>query len=140
MIGSLLYLIASRLYITFVVGVCARYQTEPKINHITQVNSILKYINGTSEYRMLYSYSANSMLVGYCDADWACNVDDRKSTSRGRFFLGNNIISWFTKKKNCVSLSTVEAEYIAAGSSCTQLIWMKQMLKEYKAGCHDIIL
>ncbi|XP_050918653.1 secreted RxLR effector protein 161-like [Lathyrus oleraceus] len=110
--------------------VCARYQAEPKINHITQVNSILKYINGTSEYGMLYSYSDNSMLVGYCDADWACNTDDRKSTSGGCFLLGNNLISWFSKKQNCVSLSTDEAEYIAAGSSCSELIWKKKNAKE----------
>ncbi|XP_058775546.1 uncharacterized protein LOC131649805 [Vicia villosa] len=56
---------------------------------------------------------------------------DGKSTSGGCFFLGNNPISWFSKKHNCVSLSTVEAEYIAAGCSCSQLVWMKKMLYEY---------
>ena len=71
------------------------------------------------------------MLIGYCDADWAWSVDDIKSTSGGCFFLGNNMISWFSKKQNYVSLSTVEAEYIVAGISCYQLVWMKQMLKEY---------
>ncbi|TYK21888.1 hypothetical protein E5676_scaffold494G00240 [Cucumis melo var. makuwa] len=99
-IGSLLYLTASRPDIAFTVGVCARYDT-----------------TGT--------------LVGYCDADWAGCTDDRKSTSEGCFFLGNNIATWFSKKQNSVSLSTAEAEYIAAGSSCSQLLWMKQMLDEY---------
>ncbi|MCI93838.1 gag-pol polyprotein, partial [Trifolium medium] len=60
------------------------------------------------------------MLTGYCDADWAGRADDRKSTSGGCFFLGNNLTSWFSKKHNSVSLSTVEAEYIAAGSGCSQ--------------------
>ncbi|XP_050895374.1 uncharacterized mitochondrial protein AtMg00810-like [Lathyrus oleraceus] len=83
MIGSLLYLTVSRPYITFNIGVCARYQVEPKISHITQVKRILKYINGTNEYGMLYSHSSNYILVGYCDANWACNADDRKSTSEG---------------------------------------------------------
>ncbi|KAL4022755.1 hypothetical protein IC575_016500 [Cucumis melo] len=59
------------------------------------------------------------------------SVDDRKSTCSGCFFLGHNLVSWFSKKKNCVSLSTAEAKYIAAGSGCTQMIWMKNMLNEY---------
>ncbi|KAK2426944.1 putative mitochondrial protein [Trifolium repens] len=131
MIGSLLYLTASRPDITFVVGVCARYQAEPKVSHLNQVKRILKYVNGTCDYGMMYSHCEDSNLCGYCDADWAGSADDRKSTSGGCFFLGSNLISWFSKKQNCVALSTAEAEYVAAGSSCTQLVWMKQMLKEY---------
>ncbi|XP_050918909.1 uncharacterized mitochondrial protein AtMg00810-like [Lathyrus oleraceus] len=103
MISSLLYLTTNKPDITFVVGVCARYQSESKISHITQVKRILKYINGTSDYGMLYSHNANSLLIGYCDADWAGIADDRNSTSRGCLFLGNNLISWFIKKKNSVS-------------------------------------
>ncbi|KAK2359817.1 hypothetical protein QL285_085153 [Trifolium repens] len=92
----------------------------------------MKYIKGTCEYGILYTHDTNSILVGYCDVDWASNADDIKSTLGGCFFLGNNLISWFSKRQNNVSLSTAEAEYIAACSSCTQLLlWMKQMLKEY---------
>ena len=130
-IGSLLYLTASRPDISFAVGVCARYQAEPKMSHLTQVKRILKYVNGTSDYGIMYSHGEDSRLTGYCDADWAGSAYDRKSTSGGCFFLGNNLISWFSKKQNCVALSTAEAEYIAAGSSCSQLLWMKQMLSEY---------
>ncbi|XP_050913651.1 uncharacterized mitochondrial protein AtMg00810 [Lathyrus oleraceus] len=131
MIGSLLYLTASRPDIAFAVGVCARYQAEPKVSHINQVKRILKYVNGTSDYGMLYTHGSGSMLTGYCDAYWDGSADDRKSTSGGCFFLGNNLISWFSKKQNCVFLSTAEVEYIATGSSCSQLVWMKQMLTEY---------
>ncbi|KAK2417459.1 putative mitochondrial protein [Trifolium repens] len=131
MIESLLYLTASRPDMTYAVGVCARYQADPKVSHLTQVKRILKYVNGTSDYGIMYSHCENSTLYGYCDADWAGSADDRKSTSGGCFFLGNNLISWFSKKQNCVALSTAEAEYVAAGSSCSQLVWMKQMLKEY---------
>jgi len=98
MIGRLLYLTARRPVITFVVVVCVRYQAEQKMRHLTQVKRILKYINSTSDYGILYSHSENSMLIGYCDADWAGSTDDKKSTSGGCFFLGNNLISWFSKK------------------------------------------
>src|ERR1044072_8310952 len=131
MIGRLMYLTASIPDITFVVVVCARYQAQPKASHLIQVKRIIKYINGTTDYGILYTHDTSSSLAGYCDADWAGSVDDRKCTSGGCFFLGINLVSWFSKKQNCVSLSTAEAEYIAAGSSCTQLLWMKQMLEEY---------
>jgi hypothetical protein len=81
MIGSLLYLTASRPDITFVVGICTRYQANPKMSHLTQVKRILKYVNGTSDYGILYAHDQNSKLVGYCDADWAESANDRKSTS-----------------------------------------------------------
>jgi hypothetical protein len=93
MIGSLLYLTASRPDITFVVGVCPRYQADPKMSHLTQVKRILKYINNTSDYGILYSSCENTKLIGYYDADLAESADDRKSTSGGCFFLGNNLIS-----------------------------------------------
>ncbi|XP_058726806.1 secreted RxLR effector protein 161-like [Vicia villosa] len=131
MIGSLLYLTASRSNIAFAIGVCARYQAEPKVTHLNQVKRIFKYVNGNSDYGILYTHGCDPILTGYCDVDWAGSADDRKNTSRGCFFLGNNLISWFSKKPNCVSLSTAEAEYIAAGSSYSQLFWMKQMLTEY---------
>jgi len=69
MIGSLLYLTTSRSDITFAIGVCAKYQAELKMSHLTQVKRILKYINITNDYWILYSYSEDSKLMGYCDAD-----------------------------------------------------------------------
>ncbi|TYK18114.1 putative gag-pol polyprotein [Cucumis melo var. makuwa] len=120
-IESLLHLTASRPDIAYAVGICVRYQTDPQMSHLEAVKRILKYVHGTSDFGILYSYDTTSILVGYCDADWAGSTDDRKTTSGGCFFLGNNLISWFSKKQNCVSLSTTEAEYIAAGSACTQL-------------------
>ena len=131
MIGSLLYLTASRPDISFSVGVCARFQSQPTTTHLSYVKRIIKYIHGTADYGILYSFDTNSCLVGFSDADWGGNSDDRKSTSGGCFFLGNNLISWFSKKQNCVSLSTAEAEYIAAGAGSTELVYLKSMLEEY---------
>ncbi|KAL0561433.1 hypothetical protein IC582_001860 [Cucumis melo] len=131
MIESLLYLIASRHDIACAIGVCARFQFDPRASHLAAVKRIIKYVHGTSDFGILYSYDTNSIFVGYCDADWARCSDDRKITYWGCFFLGNNLIFWFSKKHNCVSLSIAEAEYIAIESGCTRPIWMKHMLQEY---------
>ncbi|GAA0151671.1 transmembrane signal receptor [Lithospermum erythrorhizon] len=91
MIGSLLYLNASRLDISHYVGICVRYESDLKESHSNLVKRLIKYIQG------------------------------------------NNLVSWFSKKQNLVSFSTTEAEYVTVRSSCTQLLWMKQMLEEYGA-------
>ena len=62
------------------------------------------------------------MLVGYSDANWDGNADDRKSTFGGCFYLSNNLVSWMSKEENFISLSTVKAEYIVVGSCYTQLL------------------
>jgi len=131
MIGSLLYLTASRPDIMFSVGLCARFQANPKEAHLNAVKRIIKYVKGTVNHGLWYSRDSGTELLGFSDADWAGNLEDRKSTSGGCFFLGKNLVSWFSKKQNSISLSTAEAEYIAAGSCCTQLLWMKQMLNDY---------
>ncbi|CAM9000496.1 unnamed protein product [Rhodiola kirilowii] len=114
MIGSFLYLTTSRPDIAHAVEVCARHQANPKESHLMNMKRIMKYVCGTTDYVLWYTKATNACLVCYCDADWAGNAEDRKSTSRGCFFLGNNLVSWFSKKQNNISLSTVEAEYITA--------------------------
>ena len=123
-IGSLLYLTTSRPDISYSVEVCARYQANPKESHITALKRIIKYVKATVEFSVWYSKDTNDALVGYSDVDWVGNVNDRKSTSGGCFYVGNNLVSWMSKKQNSISLSIAEAEYIVAGSYCTQLLWM----------------
>ena len=122
MIGSLLYLTASRLDISYSVGVCARYQANPKESHLITVKQIIKYVKTTSNFGVWYYKDTNDVLAGYSDADWAGNADNQKSTSSGCFYLRNNFVSWISKKQNFISLSTAEVEYIAASSCCTQLL------------------
>ena len=98
---------------------------------MTAVKRIIRYINGTFDYGIWYSKDSNECLAGYSDADWAECIDDRKSTSSGCFYLGNNLVLWMSKKQNLVSLSTAEAKYIAARSCCAQLLWMRKLLHDY---------
>ena len=131
MIGSLLYLTTSRPDISYNVGVCAKYQTNPKESHMTALKRIIKYVKTTAEFGVWYSKDTNDVLAGYLDADWVRNANDRKSTSGGCFYVGNNLVSWMSKKQNSISLSTVEAEYIVAGSCCPQLLWIQKLLHDY---------
>ncbi|CAM8982371.1 unnamed protein product [Rhodiola kirilowii] len=93
MIGSLLYLTACRPDIAYAVGVCAMYQADMKESHLLQVKRIIKYVCRTVDFGIWYTKDTNPYLVGYCDTDWAGNAVDRKSTSGGCFFLGNNLVS-----------------------------------------------
>ena len=131
MIGSFLYLTASRPDISYSVGVCARYQANPKVSHMTALKRIIKYVKTTTEFGMWYSKDTNDVLAGYFDVDWAVNADDRKSISEGYFYVGNNLVSWMSRKQNSISLSTAKAEYITAGSCCTQLLWMQKLFHDY---------
>ena len=78
-----------------------------------------------------YPKDAKFDLIGYTDADWAGDKVEHKSTSGACQFLGRSLVSWSSKKQNCIALSTAEAEYIATASCATQLLWMRQTLKDY---------
>ena len=75
MIGSLLYLTASKPNISYNVGVCARYQANPKESHVNAVKRIIKYVKSTSNFGVWYDKDTNDVLVGYSDDDWANNAD-----------------------------------------------------------------
>ncbi|XP_062104849.1 secreted RxLR effector protein 161-like [Humulus lupulus] len=98
MIGSLLYLIVSRPDICFSVGLYARYQASPTESHLVAVKRIMKYVAGTVEFGLWYTNGTNMSLVGYNNSVWAGNLDDRKSTVGGCFYLSNNLVSWHSKK------------------------------------------
>ena len=119
MISSLLYLTASRPDISYSMRVCARYQANPKESHMIVLKRIIKRVKSTANFSVWYSKDTDDVLVGYFDADWASNANDRKSTLRGCFYMSNNLTTWMSKKQNSISLSTAEAEYIAADSYCT---------------------
>lgn len=84
------------------------------------------------EYGLWFPSGNDFSLTTYTNMDWGGSVDDRKSTSGGAFFLGKCLVSWHSKKKASVSLSTAEAEYIAVVSCYTQVLWMKLSLKHFK--------
>jgi hypothetical protein len=130
MIGSLLYLTATRPDILFSVCLCARFQSDPRESHLTAVKRILKYLKGTPNLGLMYKKTSEYRLSGYCDADYAGDRLERKSTSGNCQLLGNNLISWASKRQSTIALSTAEAEYISASLCTTQMLWMKNQLED----------
>ncbi|GJY89874.1 putative ribonuclease H-like domain-containing protein [Tanacetum coccineum] len=129
MIGSLMYLTASRPYIIFVVYACARFQVSPKSSHLLAVKRIFRYLKGKPSLGLWYSKDSLLELVAYTDSDYAGATQDRKSTTGGCQFLGNRLISWQCKKQTIVATSTTEAEYMAAASCRGQLTLSGKAMK-----------
>ncbi|KAI3707586.1 hypothetical protein L6452_26212 [Arctium lappa] len=131
MIVSLMYLTASRPYIMFPVCVCARFQVRPKQSHFQAVKRIFRYLKGQPRLGLWYPHDSPFDLLAYSYSDLGGANLDRKSNSEGCQFLGARLVSWQCKKQTTMSTSTTEAEYIAAASCCSQVLWIQNQLLDY---------
>ncbi|GKD88416.1 retrotransposon protein, putative, unclassified [Tanacetum coccineum] len=131
MIGSLMYLTASRPDLNYVVCLCARYQAKPTEKHLQAVKRIFRYLNGTINMGLWYSKDTDMSLTAYADADHAGCQDTRRSTSGSAQFLGDKLVSWSSKKQKSTAISSTEAEYIALSGCCSQILWMRSQLTDY---------
>lgn len=80
------------------ICVCARYQSNPKITHLKTVKRIIRYVVGTFDFGIWYTKDINTNLVGFNNSDWACDLNDRKNTFGRCFYLGSNLVSWYSRK------------------------------------------
>ncbi|GJW63400.1 retrovirus-related pol polyprotein from transposon TNT 1-94 [Tanacetum coccineum] len=131
MIGSLMYLTASRPDLVFVVCMCARYQSRPTKKHLEAVKRVFRYLQGTINMGLWYPKDTAMALTAYADADHAGCQDTRRSTSGSAQFLGDKLVSWSSKKQTSTSISSTEAEYIAMSGCCAQILWMRSQLSDY---------
>nr|GEY35484.1 uncharacterized mitochondrial protein AtMg00810-like [Tanacetum cinerariifolium]GEY35489.1 uncharacterized mitochondrial protein AtMg00810-like [Tanacetum cinerariifolium] len=118
MIGSLMYLTASRPDIMFVVCACTRFQVTPKTSHLHAVKRIFRYLKGQPKLGLWYPRDLPFDLEAFSYSDYVGASLDRKFTTGGCQFLGKRLISWQYKKQTIVSISTTEAEYVDAASCC----------------------
>ncbi|GJR61385.1 retrovirus-related pol polyprotein from transposon TNT 1-94 [Tanacetum coccineum] len=131
MVGSLMYLTASRPDLVFAVCMCARYQAKPTKKHLEAIKRIFRYLKGTINMGLWYPKDNAMSLTAYADADHAGCQDSRRSTSGSAQFLGDRLVSWSSKKQRSTAISTTEAEYIAMSGCCAQILWMRSQLKDY---------
>ena len=133
-VGSLLYAaIATRPDIAQAVGAVSKFNSCPTETHITGVKRILRYLKGTINLGLKFEKKADNSIIGFSDADWAGDLDNRHSTSGNLFVMSGGAIRWLSKKQPVVTLSTTEAEYVALGAATQEVVWLRRLLLDIKA-------
>jgi len=141
-IGSLIFLATvTRPDIAFIVNYLSRFMSNYNESHWNEVKKVFRYLKGTSGLGILYEKtSENTCLQGFSDADYACDLDTRRSTTGYLFKLAGGAVTWGSLRQRTVSLSTTEAEYIAACEAVKEAIWLKQLLKDSQNPCLNPII
>ena len=140
MVGSLLYAaVATRPDIAQAVGAVSKYNSCPTETHLTAVKRIFRYLKGTIDLSLKFGRSASQTLMGFTDADWAGDRDDRHSTTGNLFMMSGGAISWLSRKQPVVALSTTEAEYISNAVALLSRIhstskWLPRLLQPCYTG------
>lgn len=129
-VGSLMYLTATRPDLMFIVSLISRFMASPTELHFQAAKRTLRYLRGTMNYGILYKKGEVGNLLAFTDSDYAGDVEDRKSTSGYVFMMNGGAVAWSSKKQPIVTLSTTEAEFVAAAACACQAVWMRRVLKE----------
>jgi hypothetical protein len=131
-VGSLRYLVNTRLDLGYVVGYVSRFLEDPREDHMAAVKNIVRYVAGTQHWGLWFSRHENveAALTVFSDSDYAGDVDKRKSTTGVIRFLSGSPITWQSMKQKVVAQSSCEAEYIAAANATCQALWLSRVLAE----------
>jgi hypothetical protein len=121
--------VCTRPDIAQAVGALARYMASPTVTHWQAAKGVLRYISGTANYGINFG-GGNLTLEAYCDADYAGDIDTRRSTTGYVFILSGGAISWSSRLQPTVAASTTEAEYMAAACAIKEALWLRTLLSE----------
>lgn len=131
LIGALLYVaVNARPDIASSVSILGRKVSAPSEMDWKAAKRIVKYLKGTMELRLRFEPGQDWALIGYSDADWAGDQASRRSTTGFIFFFGVGPIAWASRRQTCVSLSSMEAEYIALSETCQELLWLRRLMAD----------
>ncbi|XP_070005614.1 secreted RxLR effector protein 161-like [Nicotiana tabacum] len=129
LVGSLMYAqVCTRPDIAFAVGMLGRYQSNPGLDHWKAGKGVLRYLQGTKDFKLTYKCSDSLEVIGYSDSDLGGCKDTGKSTSGYIFLLAGGVVSWRSVKQTIVATSTMEAEFIAYYEATSQALWLKHFI------------
>ncbi|CAA7029216.1 unnamed protein product [Microthlaspi erraticum] len=131
-VGSIMYaMIGSRPDLAYGIGLVSRFMSRPGSIHWEAVKWLLRYIKGSLDVELLYTKDKNLDIQGYCDSDYAADLDKRRSISGYVFTVGGNVVSWKSNLQRVAALSTTEAEYIALTEAVKEGIWLRGLLQDF---------
>lgn len=132
-VGGLLYIAqGTRPDIAYAVNTVSKFNVNPGKPHWAPVKRIFRYLKGTISAKLEYSKDGNQETISYCDADWASDTDDRRSTTGYCFLRQKGAISWSSKRQKTIALSTTEAEYMSLSTIAQEALWLRQFENEFK--------
>ena len=128
-VGSLMYAqVCTRPDIAFIVGMLGRYQSNPGMDHWRAAKKVMRYLQETKDYMLMYRHTDNLDVIGYSDSDFAGCVDSRKSTSGYIFMMAGGAISWRSAKQTLTATSTMEAEFVSCFEATSHGVWLKSFI------------
>jgi hypothetical protein len=137
-VGALMYpALCTRPDMTFTVASLGHHSANPSPDHLHALDCTFRYLHGTSDTTLIFQKgNSGTTLCSYVDANWASDINDRKSTSGFIFFFARSPISWSSKKQTSVTLSSTEAKYIAAAHTTKEALWLRHLLTDFGIDSH----
>ena len=117
----------NRPNLSYSVSILSRFMQEPRESHWNSAKRVVRYIQSTKDFGLLYKRNKNFTLVGYSDADFAGDIDDKTSTSGHLMNMGSTSVSWNCKKQTTIANSSAEAEYISAWEAACEIVWLRRI-------------
>ncbi|KAH9782814.1 retrovirus-related pol polyprotein from transposon RE1 [Citrus sinensis] len=134
-VEGLQYLVLTRPEIAYSVHKLSQYISSPTLQHLMGCKRVLKYLKETQDYGLKFVKQGKLKITAFTDADWGSDLDDRRSTGAYCVYLGNNLISWSSKKQSVVTKSSAESEYRALAAAVSEITWLKSLFLEINLCC-----
>ena len=129
------YLVLTRPEIAFAVNKLSQHVSSPTMQHLIAYKRVLRYLKSTQDYGLKFAQNGEMKITGFTYADWACDLDDRKFVGPYCIYLGDNLISWSSKKQLVIARSSAESEYRALASASAEISWLQSLFSEIGLCC-----